>query len=122
MFFFKLTIPLNETSWSKTVAIIQAIFAPQWFLFAIQLSLWQPFDGSPGLYAYALPLSAEVSSYVGFLMSISWIYFISSEIVNVVTMLGVISQISHEVRQMEKKLKVLTTVRENCGIVLWNTV
>ncbi|WKX99911.1 hypothetical protein Q1695_014632 [Nippostrongylus brasiliensis] len=117
MFFFKLTIPLNETSWSKTVAIIQAIFAPQWFLFAIQLSLWQPFDGSPGLYAYALPLSAvviallwfftsfetqpryytEVSSYVGFLMSISWIYFISSEIVNVVTMLGVISQISHEV-------------------------
>ncbi|KAK6042901.1 Sodium/calcium exchanger protein [Cooperia oncophora] len=30
-------------------------------------------------------------------MSISWIYFISSEIVNVVTMFGVISQISHEV-------------------------
>lgn len=36
LFVLKLTIPLNETSWSKSVAIIQAIFAPQWFLFALQ--------------------------------------------------------------------------------------
>ncbi|VDO58711.1 unnamed protein product [Haemonchus placei] len=117
MVFLKLTIPLNETSWSKAVAIIQAICAPQWFLFAIQYLTFKPFDGSPGLYAYAFILSAivivllsiftsmgvkpryyeETASYVGFIMSISWIYFISSEIVSVVTMFGVISQISHEV-------------------------
>uniref|UniRef100_A0A8R1INF2 Na_Ca_ex domain-containing protein n=1 Tax=Caenorhabditis japonica TaxID=281687 RepID=A0A8R1INF2_CAEJA len=30
-------------------------------------------------------------------MSIAWIYLISSEVVNVVTMLGVVSRISHEV-------------------------
>ncbi|VDM57697.1 unnamed protein product [Angiostrongylus costaricensis] len=30
-------------------------------------------------------------------MSLSWIYFISSEVVNVVTMFGVVSQLSHEV-------------------------
>ncbi|KIH52220.1 hypothetical protein ANCDUO_17680, partial [Ancylostoma duodenale] len=101
IFLLKLTVPLNEYSWSKAMAIIQA-----------------PFDGSPGLYAYALILSAvvvallaiftsidtqpryykEFASYIGFLMSISWIYFISSEVVNVVTMLGVVSQISHEKR------------------------
>ncbi|XGW18695.1 hypothetical protein V3C99_002919 [Haemonchus contortus] len=117
MVFLKLTIPLNETSWSKAVAIIQAICAPQWFLFAIQYLTFKPFDGSPGLYAYAFVISAivivllsiftsmgvkpryyeETASYVGFIMSISWIYFISSEIVSVVTMFGVISQISHEV-------------------------
>ncbi|KAL6727804.1 hypothetical protein Aduo_009648 [Ancylostoma duodenale] len=117
IFLLKLTVPLNEYSWSKAMAIIQAVFAPQWFLFAIQLTTLQPFDGSPGLYAYALILSVvvvallaiftsidtqpryykEFASYIGFLMSISWIYFISSEVVNVVTMLGVVSQISHEV-------------------------
>ncbi|KAK5979464.1 Mitochondrial sodium/calcium exchanger protein [Trichostrongylus colubriformis] len=117
MVFLKLTIPLNETSWSKAVAIIQAICAPQWLLVALQYWTFQPFNGSPGLYAYALIFSAiivvlisfftsmgiepryykEAYSYLGFIMSISWIYFISSEIVNVVTMFGVISQISHEV-------------------------
>ncbi|KAK6741853.1 hypothetical protein RB195_009618 [Necator americanus] len=117
IFLLKLTVPLNEYSWSKSMAIIQAVVAPQWFLFSVQLTTVEPFGGSPGLYAYALVLSAiiiallavftsihtqpkyykEFASYLGFLMSISWIYFISSEVVNVVTMLGVISHISHEV-------------------------
>ncbi|KHJ91679.1 Sodium/calcium exchanger protein [Oesophagostomum dentatum] len=117
IFLLKMTVPLNEYSWSKAMAIIQALVAPQWFLFAIQLLTTQPFDGSPGLYAYALVFSAiviallafftsvnrqpkyykEFASYLGFLMSISWIYFISSEVVNVVTMIGVVSRISHEV-------------------------
>ena len=30
-------------------------------------------------------------------MSIAWFYLISSEVVNVVTMLGVVSRVSHEV-------------------------
>ncbi|EFP09447.1 CRE-NCX-6 protein [Caenorhabditis remanei] len=38
-----------------------------------------------------------ITSYAGFIMSIAWIYLISSEVVNVVTMLGVVSRVSHEV-------------------------
>ncbi|KAK6741854.1 hypothetical protein RB195_009618 [Necator americanus] len=50
-----------------------------------------------GRFSKAMCIIKEFASYLGFLMSISWIYFISSEVVNVVTMLGVISHISHEV-------------------------
>ena len=42
-------------------------------------------------------LLQEIYSYAGFIMSIAWIYLISSEVVNVVTMLGVVSRVSHEV-------------------------
>ncbi|CAD6190402.1 unnamed protein product [Caenorhabditis auriculariae] len=114
---FKLTIPLNETSWSKAMAMILCATCPQFLLFAVQMINLKPFDGSPGLWAYALGLSVilitlvsifttlgkepkfykEVYSYAGFLMAIAWIYLISSEVVNVVTMLGVVSKISHEV-------------------------
>ncbi|KAJ1374155.1 putative sodium/calcium exchanger 7 [Parelaphostrongylus tenuis] len=117
MFVFKLTIPPNECSWSKAVLIIQAVVAPQWFLFAFKVTTVEPFNGSPALYAYALVLSLimvvllvfltsmtaqpryykEVVSYFGFIMSLSWIYFISSEVVNVVTMFGVVSKLSHEI-------------------------
>ncbi|KAE9417030.1 hypothetical protein Angca_003158 [Angiostrongylus cantonensis] len=117
MFVFKLTIPPNECSWSKAVAVMQAIVAPQWFLFAFQMTTVEPFDGSPALYVYGLVVSLvmvvllgfftsmmtqpryykAVVSYCGFIMSLSWIYFISSEVVNVVTMFGVVSQLSHEV-------------------------
>ncbi|CAJ0597871.1 unnamed protein product [Cylicocyclus nassatus] len=113
----KVTIPLTDCSWSKAMAIIQALFAPQWFLFAFGMTTLQPFNGSPGLYAYALILSAiiivllaiftsidkqpryykEFASYLGFVMALSWIYIISSEVVSVVTMIGVISQLSHEI-------------------------
>lgn len=37
-------------------------------------------------------------------MSIAWIYLISSEVVNVVTMLGVVSRISHEVRHCSQHI------------------
>ncbi|CAJ0941493.1 unnamed protein product, partial [Mesorhabditis belari] len=113
---FCLTIPLVDQAWSKPVALLHAFFAPQFFLFAIQDWNLQPFDGSPGLWAYALVFSLiveillilyttvqheprfykQLSSYAGFLMSISWIYLVANEVVSVVTMLGVISQLSHE--------------------------
>ncbi|CAJ0580700.1 unnamed protein product, partial [Mesorhabditis spiculigera] len=112
---FCLTIPLVDLPWSKPVAILNAFFAPQFFLFAAQLWTTDPFNG-PGLWAYALAISAllivlllifttvkdeprfykQLSSYAGFLMSIAWIYIIANEVVGVVTMLGVISQLSHE--------------------------
>uniref|UniRef100_A0A1I7XQS3 Na_Ca_ex domain-containing protein n=1 Tax=Heterorhabditis bacteriophora TaxID=37862 RepID=A0A1I7XQS3_HETBA len=104
---------------------LKALFCFQYFYFThysytnlvVLVISYQPFNGSPGLFVYAFVISAvivmllicftsmskepkyykELSSYIGFIMSISWIYFISSEVVNIVTMLGVISQISHEV-------------------------
>ncbi|CAI5445324.1 unnamed protein product [Caenorhabditis angaria] len=114
---FKLTIPLNELSWSKQLALIHSILCPMFLLFSLQLTFVQPFDNSPGLWLYGLMFGGllfllvtlftklgeqpkyykEIYSYTGFLMSIAWIYLISSEVVNVVTMLGVVSRISHEV-------------------------
>uniref|UniRef100_A0A8R1E2J0 Sodium/calcium exchanger membrane region domain-containing protein n=1 Tax=Caenorhabditis japonica TaxID=281687 RepID=A0A8R1E2J0_CAEJA len=117
VFLFKLTIPLNDMSWCKPLALIHAFTCPAFLLFSIQFFLISPFPGSPGLWLYGLVASLilagllifftqlgvqpkyykETYSYVGFVMSIAWIYLISSEVVNVVTMLGVVSRISHEV-------------------------
>ncbi|EGT33636.1 CBN-NCX-7 protein [Caenorhabditis brenneri] len=116
-FLFKLTIPLNEQSWSKPLTLIHAFTCPAFLLFSLEFFLKSPFSGSPGLWLYGLAVSVviavllifftelgvqpkyykEIYSYAGFLMSIAWIYLISSEVVNVVTMLGVISRVSHEV-------------------------
>ncbi|PAV57265.1 hypothetical protein WR25_04691 isoform H [Diploscapter pachys] len=134
VFAFKLTIPQNELSWSKAVAVILAITCPQLLLFSIQgLFLFKliknkiysalnmkPVSSGPGLFVYMFGVSAiliaivliftrfdrapkyykEIYSYLGFLMSIAWIYWISAEVVSVVTMLGVISRIPHEVLGM----------------------
>ncbi|CAO4370485.1 unnamed protein product [Caenorhabditis nigoni] len=116
-FLFKLTIPLNEQSWSKPLTLIHAFTCPAFLLFSLQFFLKSPFSGSPGLWLYGLAVSIviaallifftelgvqpkyykEIYSYAGFIMSIAWIYLISSEVVNVVTMLGVVSRVSHEV-------------------------
>ncbi|PAV57259.1 hypothetical protein WR25_04691 isoform B [Diploscapter pachys] len=120
VFAFKLTIPQNELSWSKAVAVILAITCPQLLLFSIQALNMKPVSSGPGLFVYMFGVSAiliaivliftrfdrapkyykEIYSYLGFLMSIAWIYWISAEVVSVVTMLGVISRIPHEVLGM----------------------
>ncbi|EFP09334.1 CRE-NCX-7 protein [Caenorhabditis remanei] len=132
VFLFRLTIPLNEQSWSKPLTLIHAFTCPAFLLFSLQFFLKSPFSGSPGLWLYGLAVSVmisgflifftelgvqpkyykviiqflihsvtfllqEIYSYAGFIMSIAWIYLISSEVVNVVTMLGVVSRVSHEV-------------------------
>ncbi|EGT33728.1 CBN-NCX-6 protein [Caenorhabditis brenneri] len=116
-FFFKLTIPHNEQPWSKPISLLHCLICPIFLLFCIQVCSISPFPNSPGLWMYGLILSAlllalvsfftelqkepefykGITSYAGFLMSIAWIYLISSEVVNVVTMLGVVSRVSHEV-------------------------
>uniref|UniRef100_A0A1I7UHE7 Na_Ca_ex domain-containing protein n=1 Tax=Caenorhabditis tropicalis TaxID=1561998 RepID=A0A1I7UHE7_9PELO len=116
-FFFKLTIPHNEQPWSKPISLIHCLICPVFLLFCIQVCSISPFLHSPGLWLYGLILSflllvivsfftqlhtepqfyKGVTSYAGFLMSIAWIYLISSEVVNVATMLGVVSRVSHEV-------------------------
>ncbi|CAB3402464.1 unnamed protein product [Caenorhabditis bovis] len=117
MLFFKLTIPLNELSWCKPLALIHCVICPLFLVFSVKVLTVSIFPGSPGIWMYALIFSAviftlvavftklgvqplyykEIYSYIGFLMSISWIYLISSEVVNVVTMLGIVSRISSEV-------------------------
>ncbi|CAL2042453.1 unnamed protein product [Caenorhabditis brenneri] len=116
VFFFKMTVPSNEMSWCKPLLILHCYASIQFALFSIQIIRTTPFDGSPGLWLYGLgfstilavlamiflPLSKEqkyykeVYSYLGFLMSIAWIYATSNEIVSVVTMIGVVTGLSME--------------------------
>ncbi|CAI2353711.1 unnamed protein product [Caenorhabditis sp. 36 PRJEB53466] len=116
-FFLKLTVPSNEMPWSKPLLIVHCFCSIQFALFAIQISDNSPFHGSPGLWLYGLFVSTclsllalmftpldreqkhyrEVYSYFGFLMSIAWIYVTSSEIINVITMIGVLTGISQEI-------------------------
>ncbi|ULT88486.1 hypothetical protein L3Y34_007589 [Caenorhabditis briggsae] len=116
VFFFKMTVPSNEMSWCKPLFILHCFASIQFALFAIQIITLQPSSGSPGLWLYGLGVSAvlalvamyflplskepkyykEVYSYLGFLMSIAWIYATSNEIVSVVTMIGVVTGLSME--------------------------
>ncbi|CAB3397030.1 unnamed protein product [Caenorhabditis bovis] len=116
LFFMKITIPSNEMSYCKPLLILHCFASVQFALFAIQLSQKSPFHGSPGLWLYGLAVSAvlsilaliftplsreqkyykEIYSYLGFLMSICWIYVTSSEIINVITMIGVATGVSQE--------------------------
>ncbi|GMR61999.1 hypothetical protein PMAYCL1PPCAC_32194, partial [Pristionchus mayeri] len=114
---FKLTIPKAEAAWSKPLAIIQAIICPQCVLFNTQLIDFVPFSGGPGLWAYVPIISIILIAFIvfatdkdkesrfyemtyaltGFGMSIIWIYFILAEVVDVVSMLGVVSGIDQAV-------------------------
>ncbi|CAI4229079.1 unnamed protein product [Auanema sp. JU1783] len=117
LFILKATVPLSENSWSKAVALLHSIIAPSCFLFCIKLLGMKLPYGGPGLWLYGLILSVilvvlviiftkfteeprfykEVYSYLGFIMAIAWIYMAAAEVVNVVTMIGIISGIPHEV-------------------------
>uniref|UniRef100_A0A8R1DH16 Sodium/calcium exchanger membrane region domain-containing protein n=2 Tax=Caenorhabditis japonica TaxID=281687 RepID=A0A8R1DH16_CAEJA len=116
VFFFKMTVPSNEMSWCKSLFILHCFASIQFALFAIQIINKKPFSGSPGLWLYGLGFSAilaaigmyflplrkeqkyykETYSYLGFLMSIAWIYATSNEIVGVITMIGVVTGLSME--------------------------
>ncbi|GMS92612.1 hypothetical protein PENTCL1PPCAC_14787, partial [Pristionchus entomophagus] len=114
---FKLTIPKSDARWSKPLAIIHAVLGPQCLLFTTHLSLFAPIAGGPGLYAYVPIISLAIIVFIlcvtsvneeprfyevtyslaGFIMSIGWIYCISTEVVEVVEMLGVVSGIDQAV-------------------------
>ncbi|CCD64393.1 Sodium/calcium exchanger membrane region domain-containing protein [Caenorhabditis elegans] len=115
-FFMKMTIPSNEMSWCKPLFLLHCFASIQFALFSIQIINLKPFDGSPGLWLYGLAFSAtiallalcflplnkelkyhkEVYSYLGFLMSIAWIYATANEIISVMTMVGVVTGLSQE--------------------------
>ncbi|GMT23221.1 hypothetical protein PFISCL1PPCAC_14518, partial [Pristionchus fissidentatus] len=116
-FIFRLTVPLAEMQWSKPMAIIHSLIAPQCLLFNIQMLTLVPIEGGPGLWAYVPVISlllivlvlittnmAEeprfykaVYSFCGFIMSIGWMYCISAEIVDVITMIGVVTGIDQAI-------------------------
>jgi solute carrier family 24 (sodium/potassium/calcium exchanger), member 6 len=45
-----------------------------------------------------------VASYVGFVLSVAWIYVIANEVVDVVSMIGVMAGVSHEVLYLIQKI------------------
>ncbi|GMS93446.1 hypothetical protein PENTCL1PPCAC_15621, partial [Pristionchus entomophagus] len=114
---FKLTVPLSTAPWSKPIAIILSVLSPQAFLFNTQLIYVTPVEGGPGLYAYAPVISIPLVLYIifvtsmeqepryyeiifsllGFVMSVSWMYCIASEVVDAVTMIGVVTGIDQAI-------------------------
>uniref|UniRef100_A0AC34QH18 Sodium/calcium exchanger membrane region domain-containing protein n=1 Tax=Panagrolaimus sp. JU765 TaxID=591449 RepID=A0AC34QH18_9BILA len=104
---FKLLIPHSEL-WCKTLSAIHCFTMPLTVFAAFQqLQFW----------VYSLPASfialialifvtdyqkqprfyKNITAYVGFCMSIACIYAISSEIINIITMISVLSRLSHEI-------------------------
>jgi hypothetical protein len=41
-----------------------------------------------------------IATYTGFILATAWIYAIAAEVVNIVSMVGVISKVSHEVNKV----------------------
>ncbi|GMS81746.1 hypothetical protein PENTCL1PPCAC_3921, partial [Pristionchus entomophagus] len=113
----KLTIPKSDARWSKPLAIIHAILGPQCLLFNIQSECFWSLRFREGLWAYVPIISVALIVFIifatsvneeprfyevayslaGFIMSIGWIYCISTEVVEVVEMLGVVSGIDQVV-------------------------
>ena len=60
-------------------------------------------------------LFQEIYSYLGFLMSLAWMYFIAAEVVDVVSMIGVVSRLSHEVTALIFALRVISNLFGYCA-------
>ncbi|KAI6230396.1 CBN-NCX-6 protein [Aphelenchoides fujianensis] len=113
----RLTVPLAILSWSKPLATVHIFTAPIALVFAFQLSDLRPIADGPPIWVYSLGVSSfvavvvglvtsvneeprfykKIACIVGFIGSIGWVYAVCSEVVNVVTMLGVISHLSPEI-------------------------
>uniref|UniRef100_A0A914ZFY0 Sodium/calcium exchanger membrane region domain-containing protein n=1 Tax=Panagrolaimus superbus TaxID=310955 RepID=A0A914ZFY0_9BILA len=112
----RLTVP-QAIVWCKTLSLIHCLTMPITVLFSFSLLTINVIDADPGLWIYSFIPSIvmfllvlfftsyniepsyhkNISGYFGFLISVSWIYLISSEVVNVISMISVISRISHEI-------------------------
>ncbi|GMR45845.1 hypothetical protein PMAYCL1PPCAC_16040, partial [Pristionchus mayeri] len=114
---FKLTVPLSTVDWCRPAAIVLAVLSPLMFLVNTKLIFTTPIPGGPGLYAYSpiisIPLIAFILlsttadqeprffkisfSLLGFVMSVSWMYAICNEVVDAVTMIGVVTGIDQAI-------------------------
>ncbi|KAI1732369.1 sodium/calcium exchanger protein [Ditylenchus destructor] len=116
MFILNLTIPLATGSWNKPLAIIHSFSMPIAFCFAFKV-LFNNIANGPPLWIYALGLSTlnsifillftdknmppkyykPVAAWFGFIMSVSWIYVTSGEVINTVIMFGNVFGIGYQV-------------------------
>uniref|UniRef100_A0A7E4VGV2 Sodium/potassium/calcium exchanger 6 n=1 Tax=Panagrellus redivivus TaxID=6233 RepID=A0A7E4VGV2_PANRE len=116
MIILKLTMPVAD-DWCKSLAMIQAFTMPITFVFAFGLTGIRLIPNFPGIWLYAIILSLilatvlfflttynrtpkyhqQFAAYIGFIMSVAWIYLISSEVVGIIVMISVLSKIPHEI-------------------------
>uniref|UniRef100_A0A183BLG3 Sodium/calcium exchanger membrane region domain-containing protein n=1 Tax=Globodera pallida TaxID=36090 RepID=A0A183BLG3_GLOPA len=114
----RLTIPSATRHWSKPVSTIHAFMAPLVFCATFQC-IKMPLPGFPSFVVGELALLLSVilalfvlfctqmhrepacykrcAAYIGFGISIAWIYATASEVMNVVLMFGTISGIPHQI-------------------------
>ncbi|KAE9553242.1 hypothetical protein FO519_003550 [Halicephalobus sp. NKZ332] len=113
---FRMTIPESDL-WCKPLLILQTFTMPIAALAAFGVFTATPIPKGPGLWVFFLPFSIistvlliiftdynkepkyyrHTAAYLGFVMSISWIYAVTSEIVNIISMISVISRLSPEI-------------------------
>ncbi|KAI1725866.1 sodium/calcium exchanger protein domain-containing protein [Ditylenchus destructor] len=116
MFILNLTVPLATGSWNKPLAIIHSLSMPLAFCFAFKV-LFNNIGNVLPLWTYALGLSTlssifillftsknmapkyykPVAAWFGFIMSVSWIYVTSGEVINTVIMFGNVFGICYQV-------------------------
>uniref|UniRef100_A0AC35FNW3 Sodium/calcium exchanger membrane region domain-containing protein n=1 Tax=Panagrolaimus sp. PS1159 TaxID=55785 RepID=A0AC35FNW3_9BILA len=110
--FVRFTVP-QGIIWCKTLSLIHCFTMPLTVLFSLSLLTFNIIPGDPGLWIYAFIPSTimflivsfftsynvepSISGYFGFIVSVSWIYLMSSELVNVVFMLSIVSRLSQEI-------------------------
>ncbi|KAI6195573.1 CBN-NCX-6 protein [Aphelenchoides besseyi] len=104
----RLSVPLASSPWNKPLAIVHVFVSPIALIYAFQLLEFRLYSlGASAVFAIALGIFTDLNrepryykkttATLGFVVSIGWVYAVCSEVVNVVTMLGVISHLSPEI-------------------------
>uniref|UniRef100_A0A914CRD4 Sodium/calcium exchanger membrane region domain-containing protein n=1 Tax=Acrobeloides nanus TaxID=290746 RepID=A0A914CRD4_9BILA len=111
-----LTIPLADQPWSRSLVILQCFTSPLLFMWAFQC-LNNRIENGPYVWLLVMIGSIVVATimiwitnrdkeprfyqlaaaFIGFILAAVWIYELANEIVDVVTMLGVILNISNDI-------------------------
>ncbi|KAI1700203.1 sodium/calcium exchanger protein domain-containing protein [Ditylenchus destructor] len=117
MSILNLSVPKATGPWNKPLAMLQAFNAPLILCFAFQPPNYDPFECGPLLWMYAMGISTVVCltififtsckrtpkyykplcAYAGFVMSVTWIYLTSDEVINLVIMFGNVFGMSYHV-------------------------
>ncbi|KAI6171737.1 CBN-NCX-6 protein [Aphelenchoides besseyi] len=104
----RLSVPLASSPWNKPLAIVHVFVSPIALIYAFQLFEFCLYSlGASAVFAITLGIFTDlnrepryyknITAIFGFIVSIGWVYAVCSEVVNVVTMLGIISHLSPEI-------------------------